>query len=134
VLRIKSIVSDKGFTLLEVMIAIVIFMVGMLGLLQTVSTATSHNLRNHLRDAAVQAGEKYMNYMRGKKFDNYSAPYPAITVPANIRGTNHKLTIERTVLTLGGGKSKQLRVVVKWRYKSEEFQNNVESVVTDPSQ
>ena len=53
----KTSSSSSGFTLIEVMVAMVITLVGLLGLLQSVNLATEHNIKNALRDEAVQVGE-----------------------------------------------------------------------------
>jgi type IV pilus assembly protein PilV len=50
--------NNRGFTLMEVLVAIVILSVGMLALLQTVNVALVHTSTNMLRDEAVQQADE----------------------------------------------------------------------------
>jgi type IV pilus assembly protein PilV len=116
------------------MVAVVIIMVGMLGLLQAINVAMEHNLKNHMRDEAVYMGEKYMNELKGRGFDNISATYALVSVPSRIRGGRGSLTVERSSTVLPPGAAtpttKQLTVVVKWKYKGAEYENRVMSPVS----
>lgn len=46
--------SRAGFTLVEVMVAVVILLVGLLGLLQSVNIATEQNMKNMFRQEATR--------------------------------------------------------------------------------
>ena len=45
--------DNRGFTLIEVMVAILIMTIGMLALLQTVNLAIVHNTSNKLRNDGI---------------------------------------------------------------------------------
>lgn len=121
--------NSTGFTLVEVMVAIVIMMVGLLGLLQAINLATDANLKNHLRDEAVYVGEKYLNELKGSGFDNIAATYPLISTASKIRGTGKKLMIETGSTSLASD-TKQLLVVVRWTYKGVTYENRVTAPVS----
>lgn len=128
-----SIRNKAGFTLIEVMVAILIMMVGMLGLLASVDIATEVNLKNHIRDEAVYIGEKYMNIQRGKPFDKLSTSYGPRYEPSRIRAANKSYTIDMTTGDLSTNAttpSKRVRVVVKWTYKGVEYQNELTSPIS----
>lgn len=120
--------NSDGFTLAEVMVAILIMMVGMVGLLQAIGVAFEQNLRSQMREQAVYLGEKYMNDLRGKSFDSYSvspAHYTPLSVTGSVRGGG-TYTVERDVTNLStDGLTKQLQVTVKWTIKRVEYQNRV---------
>ena len=61
--------NDKGFSLIEVMIAMVVLTIGLLGLLQAVNVSMEHNLKNSLRDNAVIVGEQQMNILLNLGFN-----------------------------------------------------------------
>lgn len=125
--------GNAGFTLTEVVVAILIIMVGMLGLLQAVNVATEHNLKNQLRDEAVQVGEKYMNIQRGKPFDLLSTSYGTRYEPSRIRGGGKPYSIALSTDTLSGNAmapSKQLNVTVSWTYKGVTYENRVTAPVS----
>jgi type IV pilus assembly protein PilV len=123
--------SNDGFTLTEVMVALVIMMVGMVGLLQAIGIALEHNLRNQLREEAVYVGEKYMNEMRGKKFESYSASYGPASYQSTRRGKGIAYTVERSVtpLSTSDNLTKLINVTVKWTFKKVEYQNRVTATV-----
>lgn len=124
---------NDGFTLVEVMVAIVIMMVGMLGLLQSINVAIEYNLRNHLRDEAVYVGEKYMNIQRGKPFDKLSTIYGTRYEPSKIRGIGKLYSVDMTATDLSTDPvtpSKQLEIVVKWTYKGVAYENRVTAPVS----
>jgi len=109
--------------------AVLILLVGMLGLLQAVNLAMEMNLRNQVREEAVYVGERVMGELRGRGFDNISASYVTYSTPSKIRGVSRKYGVERSseVLATEGGlpATKQLAVVVTWNYKGVTYQNRV---------
>ena len=130
--------DSNGFTLIEVMVAILILMVGMLGLLQAINLATEVNIRNQVRDEAVSVGERVMNEMRGMGFDNIPVaapptdPYIFATyqLPSKLRGASRSYDITRqskVLSTVGGTEhvTKELTVIVAWSYKGVGYQNRV---------
>ncbi len=121
--------NSAGFTLVEVMVAIVIMMIGLLGLLEAINVATDANLKNHLRDEAVYVGEKYLNELKGRGFDNIAATYPLISTASKIRGAGKKLTIETSSTSLASD-TKQLVVTVKWTYKGVTYENRVTAPIS----
>lgn len=132
--------SYSGFTLTEVMVAILIMIVGMLGLLQAVNMSMEYNLKNQLRDEAVYLGERYMNELRGKPFDLISTSYTPMPVRSKMRGSSRTYSVERssqdlaydTSVTPNQARSKQLQVTVKWAYRNITFQNRVDTVLPRP--
>jgi len=121
--------NSGGFTLVEVIMAVLILLVGMLGLLQAVNLAMEVNLRNQVREEAVYVGERVMTELRGRGFDNISASYVTYSTPSKIRGVSRKYGVQRSseVLATEGGlpATKELAVVVTWSYKGVTYQNRV---------
>ena len=115
------------------MIAIVIMMVGMLGLLQSINIAMEYNLKNHLRDEAVYVGEKYMNIQRGKGFELLPTSDVTLSEPSKIRGTGKPYTVVMSTQDLSTDPKtpvKQLTIEVKWTYKGVEYRNKVTAPVS----
>ena len=56
--------DSGGFTLVEMMMAMLVLTVGLLGLLQSIQVAWQHNARNRLREEAVLLAEERMNDFR----------------------------------------------------------------------
>jgi type IV pilus assembly protein PilV len=125
--------NNRGFTLTEVMVAILIMMVGMLGLLEAINVAMAYNLRNHLRDEAVYVGEKYMNIQRAKPFDLLSTTYGTRYEPSKVRGTGKLYSVDMKVTDLSTDAvtpSKQLDVTVSWTLKGTTYQNRVTAPIS----
>jgi len=134
--------DNSGFSLIEVMMAILILMVGMLGLLQAINLAVEVNLRNQVREEAVYIGQRVMSEMRGKGFDNISVAttptdmytYSDYQVPSKLRGASRSYTVSRRSVVLSTVNlqpvTKQLEVVVKWTYKGVGYENRVVSPIS----
>ena len=117
--------------------AMLILMVGMLGLLQSINLAMEVNLRNQVREEAVNVSNRVMSEMRGGGFDNISVAatptqtytYSTYQLPSKIRGSSKSYTVTRSsrVLSMVNSKpaTKELAVVVGWSYKGVEYQNRV---------
>jgi len=113
------------------MVALLIMIVGMVGLLQAIGIALEHNLRNQLREESVYAGEKYMNELRGKSFESYSASYTPFAYTSALRGRGMVYSVERSTANLSAdGLTKMLMVTVKWTFKRVEYQNRVTATVS----
>ncbi len=128
--------------MIEVMVAMGILMIGMLGLLESVNVAMEYNLKNHMRDEAVYLGEKSMNEFKGIGFDNIPVATPSsafytfatISTASKLRGSTKKLSVQRSSRVLAsdatGPTTKELAVMIKWKYKAIEYQNRVVSPVS----
>jgi type IV pilus assembly protein PilV len=138
-----SLKNERGFTLVEVMVAILILTIGMLGLLETMNVSIQHNLKNQYREEAIRIGARYMTELRGKSFTATFNAYSSISksqsyatqhVPSTLRGSNKVFTVERYTSDLAsdadGPTSEQLNVTVKWAFRNQSSVNRISTVVT----
>lgn len=123
--------NNGGFTLVEVMVAIVIMAVGMLGVLQSINVSLQHNLKNELRNEAIRIGERYMAEFRGSDFDSLTDAYTDVTVESKFRAATKTFTVERSTEALSAD-ARKVTVEVKWTYRNQEYQNRLDSVVARP--
>jgi type IV pilus assembly protein PilV len=110
----KSPHGSKGFTLIEMLMAMLIMTVGLLGLLQSVNIALEHKNRTRLRDEALVIAEEQMNEWRIKDFekiDNEDIP----KLERSIGGSPKQFAVFKRVTPMGD--TKKLRVAVTWEYK-----------------
>ncbi|ACH38556.1 type IV pilus minor pilin PilV [Citrifermentans bemidjiense Bem] len=133
----KLLPNNSGFTLVELMVALLIAMVGMFGVLETINVSLQQTSKNELRNEGVKLGEKYMAEFRGTPFDSIVGPYAFVNVTTSVRGAKKTFVVERSAATMaestpGTASSKQLTVVVKWAYRNMTSQNRVVSVVARP--
>jgi type IV pilus assembly protein PilV len=117
--------NNSGFTLIEVMVAMVIMLVGLLGLLQSVNIATEHNLKNQLREEATRVAENTMNDMRTSTFTSVFNQFT--TASSKIRNSSKEYFVRRTVTAMSTG-SREYQVDVKWKYKNYSATHSIISV------
>lgn len=123
--------NNRGFTLLEVMVAMVITLVGLLGLLQSVNIATEHNVKNQMRDEALQIAEESLANLRSRPFARLTtaaagwAPRP---VPGRFLGLDKNFVLTRWATPLPNTNSVELRVRVGWSYKNVSSHHEVRTV------
>jgi prepilin-type N-terminal cleavage/methylation domain-containing protein len=111
--------NKKGLTLVEVMIASVIVLILFLALMQSVLLSVSMNLKNQLRDEAVNIAEERMRELRSESFDpippattnaltdtagpvlDTDADHPLGVVTRSFRDFTRDFTRRRTIADLG---------------------------------
>lgn len=112
--RKTSRLASLGFTLVEVMMAMLIMTVGLLGLLQSVNVAFEHNTRNRLREEALVVGEEQMHNLRQMTTDAIFNPETtAVREVAGIR-KNFQVTRENRPMS----STRRLRVRVAWSFRN----------------
>lgn len=108
--------AESGFTLVELMIAMLVMTVGLLGLLQTVTLAYGHSLRNRYREQAQQVGEEQMHQLRRMVLDS-SLHFPNTTTAVRQVGGGLKpFRVTRDSRSQGG--TWLLTVGVTWWFKN----------------
>ena len=152
--------NKRGFSLVEVMIALVILLLVSLALLQTALVSIDANMNNVLRDEAVSIAEQRMDEARSLPFDFPSDPSNSLkslvdddathaTLPTpndcpstftvgtriqrNFRNIIAKdFCTRRTVTTLGTGDARQVNIQVIWKWKGEDFSHSISTVIRRP--
>ena len=120
--------NNAGFTLIEVLVAMVIIMVGLFGLLEAVGIATGQNMKNQQRDEAVFIGEERMADLMRRPFSLISTT--TLKVPSRIRGTDKPFVVERTAEQMSTTDSYEFIVRVGWSYKNMSSHHEVRSMRT----
>ena len=124
-----SLRNKRGFTLIEVMIAFVILIIGLLGLLTTVNVAMVHNLKNATRDEVTRIASSTMQEMRSQPFDSVVSDTAATPVTSRLRSMSKQYQVRRTVTNLDT-RSRQYQVDVTWTHKDESFTHSITSIRT----
>ncbi|HJV36913.1 type IV pilus modification PilV family protein [Geomonas sp.] len=108
-----SLKSSSGFTLIEMVMAMLVLSVGLLGLLQSIQVALRHEQGNKVREEAVLLAEEQMNVLRLNPFDTHT------TATRMIGGGLKKFSVVRTTRSLGETTStSQLTVSVSWQFRN----------------
>ncbi len=113
--------SDRGFSLLEAMVALVILSVVLLGLQAGLGTAISMNTENLLRQEAANVAHERMERYR------MTSPPDEETVSRQVRDFNVTYTLENEHDSITG----VVETTVTWNYQGKERELTFESYVGD---
>jgi type IV pilus assembly protein PilV len=123
--------NNHGFTLIEVLVAMVVMMVGLVGLLQSINVATEHNIRNYLRDEAVRVGNEKMRDDVTLPFTAITSNTGAFTLTRKVRTGSKSFAVKRTVTGLPASSptSKKIDIVISWSYKGTTYTHTLYRIV-----
>ncbi len=125
--------NRRGFTLLEILVALVILMIGMMALLSAATNTISLNLDNVLRDEAVQIADAKMRQVKSNTAATFSLPFQNLSVTtiqtSKLRAKSTPYTVSLTSASTGGN-SNLLHVQVSWNYKNRTKQHELSTLKT----
>lgn len=122
--------SEAGFTLVEFLVALVIALVGVLGLLQTVNFAIHHNMSNQLRQEALVLADETINLEKSQPFDSIVVgPARNFNASRMVNGAarDYAVTVTNTGMT---AQSKAIDLQVSWNYKGQTHNHSISTVVS----
>jgi len=142
--------NKKGLTLVEVMIALLVFLLVSLAMMQTALMSIEANTTNLLRDEAISVADLMMSQAR-----TFAATSEGFDDARLECSSENKLDIKRPVRNIGGGvpfsttmnippcldgDTKQINIVVEWYWPSPSIKDNankhthtITSIVRRPS-
>jgi type IV pilus assembly protein PilV len=127
--------NNSGFTLLEVLVAVVILMVGLLGVMKALNLAIQTNLQNEMRTQGSMIGEAQMAKIKSLPFANITgATEKTFTVPVNMRSAIVTYTVTKKIDSIPSGAvsptTKRVNVGVSWITRGNHHDYVVSSVVS----
>lgn len=124
--------TNKGFTLLEAVIAIFLLTVMMLWTIQSMVSAYSLASRNQLRDEAVRLTEEILTDDRNKPFSSFApGTTPTYTVKRQIRNYDYDYSVDREVITEVPGLAYSITINVQWQHKGTTYNNKSTTIIGD---
>ncbi len=125
--------NNQGLTLVEVLIAMVVFLLVSLAMMQTALVGIDSNSRNFLRDEAVSVTEIRMNEARNVPFASLVSDAADVPIVRNIRNITGGVTFNtRVVVTELDGDGnlgtddaniKQINVTNTWEWRDNTVAN-----------
>lgn len=124
--------NNNAFTLIEFLVAIVILMVGLLGLLQTVNVSLHQSMQNQMRNEGVGVADAEMAKELAKGYDGADTSFKNYTVGRRVLNAYAIYSVSRSGTSLQN--SKQVNIDVSWRYKKQRFTQSASSVLSKANQ
>lgn len=125
--------NSRGFTLVELLMAMLILTVGLLGLLQSIEIAFQHDARNKLREEAVLLAEEQLNGMKVLGYDLITSNH-TFRIDRPIAGGTRSFSVTKSYLEMGGDggkKSKKLTVAVAWSFRNASTTHTIYTVKSE---
>jgi len=118
--------NNKGFTLTEVLVAITILTIGMLGALEGLLLYTQYNLNNLCRDESIKIAEQKMNELRNISYTSLTSG--SATVTRKIKNFERTFNVEWSVAAMSGNSS-SVEVSVSWKITNKVWNHSVRSII-----
>ena len=134
--RMPATLNKQGLTLVEVMIAMVISLLVFFAVMQTALVGISANMRNVLRDEAVNVAEMRLQEARSVPFASLLSDGPNLVERDIRKVTNFQFTTNRVVDEIDGdqntatddGDIRRVRVDVTWQWKGETYTHTTTTI------
>lgn len=127
------ILNNKGVTLVEVMIAMVILLIVFMGLVQASLVSINSNTRNVLRDEAVRITSDELTKIRASAYDDLDRDagtvldYPAapdVTITRTFRNFDVSYDID-VVITILDAEHKHISIETTWDWQGEQYTHQI---------
>lgn len=141
-----ALLNKSGFSLVEVVIALVISLLVFFALMQTALVGIDSNMKNALRDMAVNVADMRMDEARGLPFTSAvdylvsdTGSLSGAACPAGFSTTgkriqrdvksisNFDFCTNMTVTTINT-ENKQVNVTVGWKWKGEDYTHRISTL------
>ena len=121
---------ETGFTLIEVMVAMLIMTIGLMALLQTLGSAISYNLSGKLRNDAVLVADQFMGKERVKSLPSITSGNSITKIPFALGFVNY--SVVKTVTKFGSfSSSKNVQITVSWRDKNVRKHHSLTTIISN---
>jgi type IV pilus assembly protein PilV len=117
--------ASRGFTLVEVLIAMLVLLLGMLSSLVGVMAAGDYNLGNALRNEAVKIAQEQLEDTRVGRYDSIAPA--SFQIQRQVRKTPQNFQVTTTVTT--NDTLRQVSVNVQWTFKNRSRSYTAETIV-----
>ncbi len=123
-------------TLIEVLVAMLLFIIVSLAMLKISLLTLDSNMRNAARDEAVNIGEELMSAERNTPFDSLPSSTTTTTLSTVERHFRNNAPITYTpvrTVTVRGVNDKQIDIVLSWAWRGRTFSHKVSTIMRKPT-
>jgi prepilin-type N-terminal cleavage/methylation domain-containing protein len=86
---------QKGFSLIEVLVAVAILSVLGVGVLASLTNASGFLIQSDSRETAKNLAEYEMEYAKGLQYVRFATSYPSAPIPAGSEGFNATIIVNQ---------------------------------------
>ena len=144
--------NNKGMGLIEVLIALTVFLLVSLALMQTTLVSIDANMGNVMRDEATRIAEERLSELRDLYTSNpvdpnivatYVPPGAPVSVPdetitRNFRVFTVPFVRQRSIGDIASSSSslayKQISVLVTWTWKGQSYSHSASTLMVNPNE
>lgn len=129
--------NNRGFTLVEVLVAMVILLLGLMGSLFGILTALNYNLGNTLRNEAMTIAQEQVENIRNTNALSLDVAMDAMPTTVQIQRQVRKAMRQFQVTTDLAPKDKgkalyQVSTLVQWTFKERTLSYSLSTIVSPP--
>lgn len=121
--------ANKGFSLLELMVALVIIGISIVSLMQLSVAVLNNNLRNNIRNAAIEILSNHVYDLVSKPFDKISTGTSSFTKKDIIRSYKEQYTIFDNITFQPLGNLKIINSKIEWKFRNRTYFYKITTVV-----
>ena len=134
--------SKKGFSLIESLIALFVFLVAILGIFSTLNLSYKTNISNIVMSEAVKVAQQEINKVRTLPFDNVTNSYLNPPGLSSCDPSNPDASIKRQIrnFTISYGKYyevrqlspniKEVKLTVCWEYQGKNHNYVITTIIS----
>jgi type IV pilus assembly protein PilV len=127
--------NKNGFTLVELMAALLILMVGLLGLLQAINVALQFNMKSQMDYIGAMVADQQMAQEMSKPFANVSTTgkKPPIQVQRQINLAQVQYNVTKTGTSVSPNTT-GVTILVQYNYRGTPYSHSIYSMVSNYTQ
>jgi prepilin-type N-terminal cleavage/methylation domain-containing protein len=123
--------KPKGYSLIEVLAAMLLMVIVLLALMESVVLYTQTNMRNILRDEAVRTTQDVLYGLRSKGFNNVATGTTTTTITRKLRSGTWDFDVTVTITDVDT-QMKSALAVTSWTFLNSDFTHQASTLI--PSQ
>lgn len=121
--------AERGFTLIEALVSILILTVLMLGLILSLGVTYTTNIKNAYRDQGVKIAQEILEQRASVGYPNLMVGTSTGNVTMSVGGGSVTYNTATTVTEPVANVAKLVRIKVTWDYRGKSYGYNASTVV-----
>ena len=120
--------SNRGFSLIELLVAMVIIGVSVMGLMEMSTVVMDNNLKNEIRNTAVEILSDHVNDLSNRPYNNVPVGVLTQVEIKTIRNFYERFTIVDNITVFSSG-YKNIASKISWNYRNINYNYTTDTVV-----